>query len=128
MSFAPKDSYHREGMVRRCSPRAPDTKVFVGCALRTGLSQNISRKERKGRKEKKLISELSVPFDFAQDMLGVRNIRIGKSSALGKFARAAKTFYRLMHVSAESAKVRQKTDQPQSDWLRLISLRLSLLH
>ena len=33
--------FHHEG--------TKDTKVFVGCALRTDRSRNISRKERKGR-------------------------------------------------------------------------------
>ena len=56
--------YHHEG--------TKDTKVFVGCATRTGRSRNISRKARKGRKEKKLISELGV-----LGALGARPIRIG---------------------------------------------------
>ena len=45
-----KSRIHHEG--------TKDTKVSVGCASRTGRSRNISRKERKGRKEKKLFSEL----------------------------------------------------------------------
>ena len=54
-----RNRFYHEGMVRRCSPQAPDTKVFVGCASRTGRSRNISRKacperRRRARRRRKL--------------------------------------------------------------------------
>jgi hypothetical protein len=55
LSFSPQTGIFKGGMVRRCSPQAPDTKVFVGCASRTDRSRNISRKERKGRKAKRIV-------------------------------------------------------------------------
>src|SRR3970040_1579655 len=54
-----KSRIHHEGMVRRRSPQAPDRKVFVGCASRTGRSRNISRKDAKSQRKSIVISNTS---------------------------------------------------------------------
>ncbi|HEX6801821.1 MAG TPA: hypothetical protein VF130_05025, partial [Candidatus Binatia bacterium] len=56
-----KSRIHHESMIRQGLPRASDMEVFVGCALRTGQSRNISRKEGKGQEEEELFSELGIP-------------------------------------------------------------------
>ena len=108
-----KSRIHHEGTLRLNSGQAPDTKGAVGCASRTGRSRNISRKEHKGRKEKKLISELGV--------LGVLARGISESegsSAPGKFAQAAE-------IIMDSSTKDTKNGEP--DWQsHRVSRRFSL--